>query len=126
MKYTVIVALMLMVPAALLAAPKNSGTVIFPEAIMVNGAQVPAGDYRVEWQGTGPVVEATILEGKTALVTAPATLVSQKSTYDNAIETKQGENNSIVLEAIDWSNRSLRFDQGSTSSPSTAPEATGN
>ena len=63
MKYTAILALILMVPVALLAAPKNSASVTFPEAVTINGTQVPAGDYRVHWQGTGPAVEASILHG---------------------------------------------------------------
>lgn len=119
MKYTAILALMLMVSVALLAAPKNSASVTFPEAVTVNGTQVPAGDYRVEWHGTGTAVEASILHGKQVVASAPATLVNAKNDYEGAIETSDGQNNSKILQAIDWSNRSLRFDQASTSPPST-------
>src|SRR5450631_3936334 len=120
MKYTAIVALMLMAPVALLAAPKNSANVTFTEAVTINGASIPPGDYHVVWQGTGPSVEATILQGKKVLATAPATLVNAKSGYDGAVETSDGSDNSKVLEAIDWSNQSLRFGQGNASSPSTS------
>jgi hypothetical protein len=120
MKYMAIVALMLMAPVGLLAAPKNSANVTFTEAVTINGASVPPGDYSVVWQGTGPSVEATILQGKKVLASAPATLVNAKSRYDGAVETSDGSNNSKVLEAIDWSNRSLRFDQGNVGSPSTS------
>jgi hypothetical protein len=123
MKYTAIVALMLMAPVVLLAAPKDSANVTFTETVNVNGASVPPGDYHVVWQGTGPSVEATFLQGKKVLASAPATLVSTKSEYDGAVETSDGSNNSKVLEAIDWSNRSLRFGQGSTSSPSASAAA---
>ncbi len=120
MKYTAIVALMLMVPVALLAAPKDSANVTFTETVTVNGASVPPGDYRVVWQGSGPSVEATILQGKKVLASAPATLVNAKTQYDGAVETSDGNDNSKVLEAIDWSNRSLRFGQENASSPSTS------
>ena len=121
MKYTAIVALMLMAPVALLAAPKNSANVTFTETVTINGVSVPPGDYHVVWQGTGPSVEATILQGKKVLASAPATLVNAKSKYDGAVETSDGNDNSKVLEAIDWSNRSLRFGgQGNASSPSTS------
>jgi hypothetical protein len=120
MKYAAIVALMLMAPAALLAAPKNSANVTFTEAVTINGASIPPGDYHVVWQGTGPSVEATILQGKKVLATAPATLVNAKSGYDGAVETSDGSDNSKVLEAIDWSNQSLRFGPGNASSPSTS------
>src|SRR5208337_4787812 len=118
MKYMAIVTLLLMAPVALLAAPKNSASVTFTETVTVNGVQAPPGDYHVQWQGTGPEVEASILQGKQVLVSAPATLVNGKDKYDGAVETGDGQNNSKILQAIDWSNRSLRFDQGNTSSPS--------
>lgn len=120
MKYKVIVALMLIAPVLLLAAPKNSAKVTFTETVTINGSAVPPGDYHVVWQGTGPSAEATFLQGKKVLASAPATLVNAKSEYDGAIETKDGNDNSKVLEAIDWSDRSLRFGQASASSPSTS------
>ena len=119
MKYTAILALMLTVPMALLvAAPKNSA-VTFAETVTVNGTQIPPGNYHVEWQGTGATVEASILQGKQVVASAPATLVNAKTNYDGAVETTEGPNSSKILQAIDWSNQSLRFDQANTSSPST-------
>jgi hypothetical protein len=118
MKYTAILALMLMVPMALLAAPKNSASVTFTETVTLNGVQVPPGDYHVQWQGTGAAVEASILQGKQVVASAPATLVDAKTAYDGAVETSDGPNNSKTLQAIDWSNRSLRFGDANTSSPS--------
>jgi hypothetical protein len=120
MKYKVIVAFMLMAPVALLAASKDSANVTFTETVTIHGASVSPGDYHVVWQGTGPSVEATILQGKKVVVSAPATLVNAKTQYDGAVETSDGSNNSKVLEAIDWSNRSLRFGQANASSPSTS------
>ena len=120
MKYTTIFALMLMAPMALLAAPKNSANVTFAETVTINGAAVPPGDYHVVWQGTGPSVEATILQGKKVVASAPATLVDAKSKFDGAVETSDGNNSAKVLEAIDWSNQSLRFGQANSSSPSTS------
>lgn len=117
MKYIAIVTLLLMAPLALLAAPKNSASVTFIETVTVNGVQVPPGDYHVQWQGTGPAVEASILLGKKVLATAPATVVNAKTNYDGAVETSDGQNNSKILQAIDWSNRSLRFAQANTMSP---------
>ena len=120
MKYKLVVALMLMAPVALLAAPKDSANVTFAETVTINGTAVPPGDYHIVWQGTGSSVEATILQGKKVFASAPATLVDAKSGYDGAIETSNGNDNSKVLEAIDWSNRSLRFGQANASSPSTS------
>src|SRR5579864_423409 len=115
MKYMAIAVFLLMVPMALFAAPKNSINVTFNETVTVNGTQVPPGDYRVEWQGTDAAVEASIVKGKKVVATAPATLVNAKTQYDGAVEMADGPNNLKVLQAIDWSNRSLRFDQGNSS-----------
>ncbi len=120
MKYVAIVTLLLLAPVALLAAPKDSASVMFTQTVTINGVQVPPGDYHVQWQGTGSAVEASILKGKQVLVSAPATLVNGKSKYDGVVETSDGQNNSKILKAIDWSNQSLRFDQGNTSSASNA------
>jgi hypothetical protein len=116
MKYMAIVALALMTPVALLAAPKNSANVTFSETITVDGTQLPPGNYRVEWQGTGASVEASILQAGKVLASSPATLVIERTNLNGAFETKEGVNNSHILQAIDWSDRSLRFDQGNASS----------
>ena len=116
MKYMAIVALMLMTPVALLAAPKNSGSVTFSQTVTINGTQVLPGKYRVEWQGTGASVEVSILRAGKVLASSPATLVTGQTNFDGAIEVRDGENNSHILDAIEWTNLSLRFDQGNASS----------
>jgi hypothetical protein len=124
MKYLTIVVLALLIPAALFAAPKNSAKVTFNSAVTVNGTQVPAGDYRVEWQGSGDAVQASILQGKKVVATAPAKLIngkSQYSEYDGAVELGHGENNSSILEAIDWKKLSLRFDQTNGAAGAASP-----
>ena len=115
MRYTAIVAFILMTPLALLAASKNSGNVTFSETVTINGAQVPPGEYRVEWKGTGASVEATILRAGKVVASSPATIVTGKTNVDGAFEAREGENNSHTLDAIYWTNTSLRFNQASTS-----------
>ena len=77
---------------------------------------MPPGEYRVEWQGTGASVEASILQAGKVLASTPATLFIEKTNLNGAFETKEGVNNSHILQAIDWSDRSLHFDQGNASS----------
>ena len=121
MKHKAIAALILMMtPVALLAAQKNSGNVTFPEAVTINGTLVPAGDYRVEWQGTGASVEASILRAGKVVASSPATLVAGKTEFGDGFETRDGENNSHILNAIDWAKLSLRFDQGKAGATNTA------
>ena len=121
MKSKAILAIILMMaPVALLAAQKNSESVTFSETVTVNGTQIPPGDYGVEWKGTGPSVEATILKAGKVFVSSPATLVTFKTGLDGAFEAKDGENDSHILNVIDWANLSLRFDQAKAGTANTA------
>jgi|SRR5271163_2740653 hypothetical protein len=102
MKHKTIVALMLMMtPVSLLAVQKNSRNVTLPEAVTINGTSVPAGDYRVEWQGTGASVEVSILRAGKVVASSPATLVAGKTEFGDGFETRDGKNNSRILNAID-------------------------
>ncbi len=121
MKYKAIAAIILMMtPVALLAAQKNSGSVTFAETVTVNGTQIPPGEYRVEWQGTGASVEVTIVKAGKVLVSSSATLVPGKTGLDGAFEARDAGNNSHILNAIDWASFSLHFDQAKGGTANTA------
>jgi hypothetical protein len=122
-KFLAIVLLSIAVPLGLFAASKNSANVTFSVPVSVAGKSIPAGDYKVEWQGDGAAVQVSFLQGKNIVVTAPATLVEQKSDYDGAVETKEGADNSSLLEGIDWKNRSLVFQAAEAGSVSTTGAA---
>lgn len=49
---------------------------------MVNGTQLKAGDYKLEWDGTGPDVEVSILQGKKVVAKVPAKVVELKNRAD--------------------------------------------
>jgi hypothetical protein len=101
----------LMLPLALFGTTKDSATVTFDRTVMLNGTQIPAGHYRVQWEGSGTSVKASLIQGKKVVATAPATLVEGKTGYDEAYEVEDEGNSAGVLHTIQWRNRSLRFDQ---------------
>ena len=41
----------------------------------INGTKLKAGDYKLEWEGNGPDVEVSVVQGKNVLAKAPAKLV---------------------------------------------------
>ena len=43
-------------------AAKNQQTVSFSEAVTVGSTQLPAGDYKVTWTGTGSNVQVTLVQ----------------------------------------------------------------
>ena len=46
------------------AQSENKGKLSVPDTITVEGKQLPPGNYKVEWEGTGPNVEVEDSEGK--------------------------------------------------------------
>ena len=80
-----------------------------PETITVEGKQVPPGDYKVEWAGTGPNVEVKILKGKETVATAPARLVQTptKAAVDSYGITKQ-QDGARVLSSIYFGGKNLQ------------------
>ena len=103
-KYTALLSLVLMMtPLSLLAASHYSESVTISDPVTVGGTQVPAGTYRVQWDGTGAVT-ATIQQGKKVIASVPATATAAKSTYDGALETTGN-----TLQGIDWHKVAIRF-----------------
>lgn len=112
-KYTALLSLLLMMtPLSLLAASHYSQNVTIADTVTVGGTQVPAGTYRVQWDGTGAVT-ATIVKGKKVVASVPANVTAAKTSYDGALET-----NGNTLQGIDWRNVSIRFDGSAAGAPS--------
>ena len=64
--------------AVLLASSAFAGTkanLHLNNPTTVNGTKLKAGDYKLEWDGSGPDVEVSIMQGKTVLAKAPAKVV---------------------------------------------------
>ena len=79
------------------AFASEKGTLNVREAVQVNGQQLPAGEYQVRWEGTGPNVEVSILHGKKEVVKTSARVVEleQTSNYDAAVLDHTGSTPSI-------------------------------
>lgn len=99
---------------ALLSAPafaaKNTQTVNFPDAVKVGASQLPAGDYKVSWDGTGSNVQVT-LEQKgvhhPATATVTAKVEQSKNNHNGFILNSQGGANTI--ETMQFTKYNLTF-----------------
>jgi hypothetical protein len=60
----------------------NQGSMQVQSPVMVGETQLPAGDYTVQWEGTGPALELTIKRDKKVKATVPAKLVPENSAFD--------------------------------------------
>jgi hypothetical protein len=69
------------------AFASNKGTLHLQEAVQVNGAQLPAGEYQVRWDGTGSNVEVSFMQGKKEVAKASARVIDlpQANGYDSAV-----------------------------------------
>jgi hypothetical protein len=76
--------------AALLATSafaSNQGSIRIREPFEINGQQLAAGEYQLQWSGTGSNVEVSFLKGKKEVAKTSATLVTldKAPDYDSAV-----------------------------------------
>jgi hypothetical protein len=65
----------LLLTAIAFAAPASKGTLKLFEPVTVQGKQLAAGKYAVEWNGEGPNVQLNIADGKNGVAAIPARIV---------------------------------------------------
>ena len=82
---TVVLGLAVLLASSAFAS--NKGSLQVREAIEVNGQQLAPGEYQVNWDGTGPNVEVSIMRGKKEVVktTAKVVALDKASDYDAAV-----------------------------------------
>ena len=68
-------------------AASNKGSLEVVDPVTVSGKQLHPGDYSVKWDGAGPNVELSIMQGKKVVATTPARLIdlSQPPNRDSAV-----------------------------------------
>jgi ABC-type nitrate/sulfonate/bicarbonate transport system substrate-binding protein len=88
---SLVMGLALLLASSAFAATKASLTLQNPTTI--NGTQLKAGDYKLEWDGSGPTVEVSILQGKKVVAKVPAKLVDLNTVSQNnaAVLLKNGD-----------------------------------
>ena len=86
-------------------AASNAQTVNLPSAVQVGSSQLPAGDYKVTWTGSGDSAQVTLAKKGVQPVTAPAKVVEQK--HDHTGVTTKSNGDKVVLQVILLSKVSL-------------------
>ena len=59
------------------AGEANKGKLHLQDKTIVDGKPLNPGNYTVEWAGTGPTVEVTLLQGKQTVAAFPAHITEQ-------------------------------------------------
>jgi len=85
-----VLGLALLLASSAFAGTKATLTLLDP--VTVNGTTLKAGDYKLEWEGTGPSVEVNIMQGKNVVAKLPAKLVDLNSPSANTAAVIQRNN----------------------------------
>jgi len=117
MKFTsknLILASVLLLTSVAFASSK--GTLHLQSPTIVNGTQLKPGDYKLQWDGTGPSVELSIMQGKTLVTKTTAKLVDLPSPSANdAAVVKKNDSGNNSLEAIRFGGKKFALELGDMS-----------
>jgi hypothetical protein len=99
--------------AASSAFASTKGSLQLSNPVTVAGTTLKPGDYKVEWDGTGPNVEVSILQGKKVMAKVPAHVVELKvPSVNNAAVTQQGDGSTNSLAAIRFQGKTTSLEMG--------------
>lgn len=106
--------LALLLASSALAANKASLTLLNPAT--VNGTKLKAGDYKLEWDGTGPEVQVSIIQGRTVLAKVPAKVVDLTApARDNAAILNRNDNGPNTLAGARFQGKKYALQIGESS-----------
>ncbi len=98
-------ALALVLVSAPAFAGTNSQSVKIPSAVKVGSAQLPAGDYKVSYTGSGANAQVSLAKNGKVVATAAATAVDESHSYNSV--TTQTEGGVDIIQTIQLSNVKL-------------------
>ena len=96
------------------AARNNAHSVEISDAVQIGGTKLKPGNYKVEWQGTGPAVQVSFQQSGKTVVTVPGTLkTNDEQVTQDAIMTEATGAGTSMLKEIDFRHlkQALVFDQ---------------
>jgi hypothetical protein len=96
------------------AARDNTRSIEIFDSVQLGTTELKPGNYKVEWQGSGPAVEVSFLRNGKTVVTVPGTLKTNDDqvTQDSILTEATGPGTSTLKE-IDFRHlkQALSFDQ---------------
>ena len=111
---SLVVGLALTLASSAFAASKANLTLNNPTSI--NGTKLKAGDYKLEWDGSGPNVEVSILQGKKVVTKVPAKIVNlDKAPGNDAALLKQNGDGSTTLSGARFQGKKFALELGEAS-----------
>jgi hypothetical protein len=109
-----IAGLLVALPILSFAATRKS--INISEPVAVGSTVLQPGDYKVQWDGAGPTVQVTFLQGKKTVATSAATVKTGATGYDSALDLSNQAGGAKQLRAIEFKDMALEFDQSAAPS----------
>jgi hypothetical protein len=119
MKFTtvaksVMLGLAILLASSAFAATKGSLQISHP--VTLNGTQLKPGDYKVEWDGSGPNVEVSILQGKNLIAKTSAKVVEMSAApASSAAVTRTNSDGSSSLSGARFGGKKIALEFGEAS-----------
>ena len=119
MKFATVSKSLLIGAALLLTSNAFAGTkssLQLSNPVMVNGTELKPGEYKLQWEGNGPNVELSIIQGKNVVAKVPAHVVElQTPAANDAAVTKKNDKGPNSLAGIRFQGKKTALELGETS-----------
>jgi len=91
----------------------SKATLTLNHETTVNGTKLKAGDYKLQWDGSGPDVEVSIVQGKNVVAKVPAKVVDLNSNAANdAAVIKNNSDGSSTLAGVRFAGKKYALELG--------------
>ena len=111
---SLVVGLVLLLTSSAFAASKASLTL--NSSASINGTKLKAGEYKLEWDGNGPNVEVSILQGKKVIAKVSARVIDlEKAASNDAAVLKQGNSGDATLSEVRFQGKKFALELGEAS-----------
>ena len=108
---SLVMGLALLLASSAFAATKANLTLKNPTTI--NGTKLKPGDYKLEWDGTGPNVEVSIMQGKNVVAKVPAKVVDLSTpAQNNAAVVKNNDDGTSTLAGARFEGKKFALELG--------------
>jgi hypothetical protein len=103
----------LILASSAFAASKASVQLTNP--VMINGTQLKAGDYKVQWEGAGPDVEVSFMQGKTVVAKTSAHVVNlDNAPSNNAAVVRRSDDGTNTLSGVRFEGKKIALEIGNS------------
>jgi len=119
MKFATVSKSLVMGLALLLASSAFAATkanLVLNNPTTLNGTKLKAGEYKLEWDGSGPNVEVSVLQGKKVIAKVPAKVVDLSTpSQNNAAVVTTNSDGSTSLAGVRFQGKKFAIDLGESS-----------